>query len=193
MHEKLKRVVFWVAALNMVYFGIEFVVASRIGSVSLFADSVDFLEDTAINALILIALSWSARNRARLGMVLAAIILVPGFSALWAAWQKISMPVPPEPIALSLTGSGAFFVNLFCALILARFRKHSESLVKAAFLSARNDVLANIAIVGAGLITAYTYSVWPDLIVGFGIIIMNADAAKEIFLAAKQEHHQPEP
>jgi Co/Zn/Cd efflux system component len=34
---------------------------------------------------------------------------------------------------------------------------------RAAFLSARNDVLANVAIVAAGLATAATLSVWPDL------------------------------
>jgi Co/Zn/Cd efflux system component len=74
----LRRAVRLVALLNLLYFGIEFSVALAIGSVSLFADSVDFLEDTSINFLIFIALGWSARPRAKLGMALAGIILVPG-------------------------------------------------------------------------------------------------------------------
>jgi len=41
----LGRVVRRVALLNLGYFGVEFTVALAIGSVSLFADSVDFLED----------------------------------------------------------------------------------------------------------------------------------------------------
>jgi hypothetical protein len=73
----LKRVVRAVALLNLGYFGIEFAVAIIIGSVSLFADSIDFLEDTSINLLIAVALGWTAQNRARLGMLLAAILLVP--------------------------------------------------------------------------------------------------------------------
>lgn len=44
----LRRVVFWVALLNLAYFGIEFGVARAIGSVSLFADSIDFLEDALV-------------------------------------------------------------------------------------------------------------------------------------------------
>jgi len=52
----LRTAVAIVAALNLAYFGVEFSVAFRIGSVSLFADSIDFLEDTSINLLILIAL-----------------------------------------------------------------------------------------------------------------------------------------
>ena len=53
----LRRAVRFVALLNLGYFGVEFTVALGIGSVSLFADSIDFLEDTAINGLILVALS----------------------------------------------------------------------------------------------------------------------------------------
>jgi len=41
----LRRVVRLVALLNLAYFGIEFSVSLAIGSVSLFADSVHFLED----------------------------------------------------------------------------------------------------------------------------------------------------
>jgi Co/Zn/Cd efflux system component len=46
------------------YFGVEFAVAVAIGSVSLFADSIDFLEDASVNLLILAALGWSAPRRA---------------------------------------------------------------------------------------------------------------------------------
>jgi Co/Zn/Cd efflux system component len=184
----LRRAVRLVAILNLAYFGIEFVVARAIGSVSLFADSVDFLEDASVNFLILIALGWSATRRARVGMLLAGILLVPGLAALWTAWQKFAMPVPPAPIPLSLAGAGAFAVNLSCAILLTRYRKHAGSMAKAAFLSARNDVLANVAIVVAGLVTVYTHSAWPDLIVGLGIVLMNAGAAKKVYEAAREEH-----
>jgi Co/Zn/Cd efflux system component len=174
--------------LNLAYFGIEFAVAHAIGSVSLFADSVDFLEDASINFLILMALGWSAIRRARVGMILAGILLVPGLAAFWTAWQKFSVPVPPAPIPLSLAGAGAFVVNLSCAIMLTRYREHAGSMAKAAFLSARNDVWANVAIVGAGLMTVYTHSAWPDLIVGLGIVLMNASAAKEVYKTAREEH-----
>lgn len=190
MHDPfLRRVVMIVALANLAYFGVEFTVALAIGSVSLFADSVDFLEDAAVNFLILLALGWSARSRARVGMALAVILLVPAIATIWTAWRKLALPVAPEPFALSLTGLGALVVNLSCALLLARFRHHSGSLTKAAFLSARNDAVANVAIVAAGLVTAFLWmSAWPDLIVGLGIAVMNADAAREVWTAAREEH-----
>jgi Co/Zn/Cd efflux system component len=76
--------------------------------------------------------------------------------------------------------------------MLARFRHQGGSLTRAAFLSARNDAAANIAIIAAGLVTAYTLSAWPDLIVGLGIAAMNADAAREVWQAARSEHRRAE-
>ena len=187
--DALRRTVRLVVLLNIAYFGIEFAVAVAIGSVSLFGDSIDFLEDASINFLIIVALGWTARNRARVGMALAGILLVPGLATLWTAWQKFNIPAPPEPVALTLTGLGALAVNLFCALTLARHRHHSGSLTRAAFLSARNDTLANVAIIVAGVVTAFLWqSAWPDLIVGLGIAAMNADAAREVWEAARDEH-----
>lgn len=177
-----------VAILNLAYFGVEFTVALRIGSVSLFADSIDFLEDTAINLLILVAVGWSAYKRSFVGMLLALVLLAPGIATLWTAWGKINAPVPPDPVSLGLTGLGALVVNISCALVLARFRKHRSSLARAAYLSARNDALANIGIIAAGFATAATASVWPDLIVGLAIFAINLDAAREVFLTARAEH-----
>lgn len=193
MTTRLRQIIKVVAILNLAYFGIEFAVASTIGSVSLFADSIDFLEDTSLNLLILMALGWGARNRARVGKVLAGILL-PGLATLWTAWHKFMLPVVPSPLLLSLTGAGALAVNFSCALMLVRYRHEGGSLTRAAFLSARNDTLANIAIITAGLVTAYIWpSAWPDLIVGLGIAVMNADAAREVWTAANKEHKAIKP
>ena len=103
----LRRVAGAVAALNLGYFGIEFAVALTIGSVSLFADSVDFLEDASVNLLIVATLGWSVANRARVGMAMAGFLLVPGIATPWKAWAKLNVPVLPTPLARSLAGAGA--------------------------------------------------------------------------------------
>ena len=183
MHKTVRLV----ALLNLTYFVIEFAVALSIGSVSLFADSIDFLEDASVNFLILLALGWTMAARSRVGMALAGILLLPGLATLWMAWHKFNAPVAPDAVALSLTGLGALAINLSCALMLARYRHTGGSLTKAAFLSARNDAVANVAIISAGIVTAFTLSAWPDLIVGLGIAALNMDAAREVYQAAKKE------
>jgi Co/Zn/Cd efflux system component len=186
----LRRAVAWVAALNLLYFSVEFSVAVAIGSVSLFADSVDFLEDASLNMLVLLGLAWRPEQRARLGFALAGLLLVPGIATAWTAWRKFAAPVPPAPVPLSLAGLGALVVNVTCAYLLARFRQAGGSLTRAAYLSARNDALANVAIIGAGAITAALHSAWPDLIVGLGIFALNLGAAHEVYHAAQRERRR---
>jgi Co/Zn/Cd efflux system component len=186
----LRRTVCLVAALNLAYFGVEMAVALRIGSVSLLADSADFFEDAAVNFLIFAALGWNPVARARLGMVLSAVLLLPAAAFLWTLWSKFAHPAPPEALSLSLTGLGALVINLFCAFMLARYRAHAGSLTKAAFLSARNDAIANVAIIAAGGATAVTHSLWPDVVVGLGIAAMNLDAARAVWRVAQDEHRE---
>lgn len=176
-----------VAILNLAYFGVEFSVALASASVALFADSVDFLEDAAINLLILVAIGWSAKKRAAVGALLAGIILVPGLATLWTAWNKLWAPVAPAPAALTLAALGALAVNLLCAGLLARHRSVGGSLSRAAFLSARNDAAANLAIIASGGLTAWLASGWPDLVVGLAIAAVNAGAAGEVYRAAARE------
>ena len=186
----LRKAVLIVAALNLAYFGVEFVAAVRAGSVSLFADSADFLEDAAVNILIFFALVWTVTRRAAVGKVLAALLLVPALAFLWTLGAKLMHPTPPTAEALTLVGLGALAVNLTAALLLARHRKAQGSLTRAAFLSARNDALANVGIIAAGLVTASHPSIWPDIAVGLVIAAMNLDAAKEVWEAAHEEADQ---
>jgi Co/Zn/Cd efflux system component len=183
----LRRAVIYVAVINLAYFFVEFTVARRIGSVALFADSIDFLEDASVNLLVLMAIGWTLRQRARVGMVLALLLLVPGIATAWMVVRKLQAPVPPADLALSMTGLGALLVNMSCAFLLVRVRNVAGSLSRAAFLSARNDALANAAIICAGVVTMFWASAWPDLIVGVGIFLLNLDAAREVFEAARRE------
>lgn len=184
---RLRPVLVVVAALNFGWFWVGMTVALTIGSVSLFADSVDFLEDTAINVLVLLALGWSVRARALVGHGLALVILVPAGAAAWQAWSRLGDPVAPAVGPLVLASLGAIVVNGVSALLLARHRTSGGSLSRAAYLSARNDVLVNLAVIAMGVLTALTGSGWPDLVLGIAIICLCVHAAHEVWEAATDE------
>lgn len=184
---RLRRTVLVVAGLNLAGFGVEATVALAIGSVALLADSVDFLEDTAINALIALALGWGLARRARAGHAMALVILVPALVAAWQVVSRVSDPVAPPVGPLVATALGAALVNGGCALLLARVRGHGGSLSAAAFLSARSDVAVNLAVVAMGAVTAWTRSGWPDLVLGAVIVLVNGSAAVEVWRLAGEE------
>ncbi|MFK5633769.1 MULTISPECIES: cation transporter [unclassified Ornithinimicrobium] len=183
----LRRTVLTVAGLNFGYFWVEVVVALAIGSVALLADSVDFLEDTAVNLLIFLALGWPIARRALAGKAMALLILVPALAAGWAAVSKAGDPAPPDVLALVVTAGGAVVVNGVCALLLSRIRHHGGSMTAAAFLVARNDVLVNLAIIAMAAVTWWTGSGWPDIVLGAIIVVVNVGAAKEVWEVATEE------
>ncbi|MGL4177706.1 MAG: cation transporter [Dermatophilaceae bacterium] len=183
----LRRMVLVVAGLNLLGFVGEASMALSIGSVALFADSVDFLEDTSITLLIALALGWSLARRALAGRVMAAVILVPALAAAWQAVAKAADPVPPDVGPLALTAGAAALLNTACAVLLARVRHHGGSLGRAAFLSARGDVVVNVAIIGLAAVTAWTGSGWPDIVLGVLIVLVNGTAALEVWRLAGDE------
>ena len=185
--QSFKKAVLLVAVLNLLYFFIEFIAALNIRSVSLLADSIDFIEDASINFLIFFAISLTLAKKAKVSIILSIIMLSPALTALWAIWQQVLYQEPPRPIELSLVAFGALIVNCLCTFILIRFKNFSGSLTRGAFLSARNDALANIAIILTGIITFFYPSIWPDIVVGIFIAYIRAESALEIFNKAMKE------
>jgi Co/Zn/Cd efflux system component len=122
-----------------------------------------------------------------MGKVMAVIILVPAVAALWQAVAKLSDPSPPDPLSLAVTAGGAIAVNTVCALLLARVRAHGSSMSHAAYLAARNDVVANALVLAVAGVTAWTASGWPDILVGVVIVVLNGTAAREVWELAEEE------
>lgn len=183
----LRHTVSVVAVLNLAFFFVEFTFGRILQSVALLGDSIDFLEDAAVNLLILLALGWSLSARIRASYVLAGLLLIPGISFLWVAFGKLANPTVPEGLGMSVVGLAALAVNLSCAFLVARHRSEEGGIVQAAFLSARNDAIANVLIIAAGVLTVFVLSPIPDLVVGLAIFVMNLDAAITVVKAARRE------
>ena len=116
-------------------------------------------------------------------------MLIPVLATIWAVWNQLIIQEHPNPFGLSLIGFGALIVNCFCALLLSKFKNQEGSLSLAAFLSARNDAFANILVILAGIFTIIYPSIWPDILVGIVIAIINADAAFVVFRKAREEQN----
>jgi Co/Zn/Cd efflux system component len=183
-----REAVRFVALLNIVYFGVEIFVGLWTGSVAMFADSIDFLEDAAVNLLVLISIGWSPGKRSTVGMLMAALLLVPCAATFLMAGYKYSVPFAPSPLPLVLIGIGAMLINVGSAYVLAICGHAKENFVRAALMATRYDILANLAITGAGIATALYPTAWPDLFVGVCIGLLNVDAVRRVYWAAHKEH-----
>ena len=183
----LRKTVLVVASLNLLYFVVEFYYGHLFNSVALVGDSIDFLEDASVNILIALAIGWSLKKRQQTSYFLALLLLLPGIAFLWNAIHQLFTPEVPQGKGMGIVGLGALLFNLSCAFLIAKHRREEGGLVTAAFYSARNDAVANVLIISAGLFTLKYPSIWPDLLIGVVIFTINADAAKEVIDASRNE------
>ena len=101
-------------------------------------------------------------------------------------------PVAPSPQGLTGIALGALVVNVICAVLLMQLRDEGSSLATGAWLAARNDALANLLIIAAGLLTFVWETAWFDIVVGAIIAVINLSAAKEVWEASREEHDSVE-
>ena len=174
------------AGLNLIMFLLEGGVGLWIGSAALVADAVDFLEDTGIYSLALLAIAWSARTRARAALVMGCAMGAVGLVALWQVFHRIVAGGSPSPAPMAVTAAGALAVNVFCAWRLAPHQRGDASM-RSIWLSTRNDAILNaLTIVAAGVV-ALTASGWPDVAAGLLIAGINLWAAVDILGQARRE------
>jgi Co/Zn/Cd efflux system component len=171
-----RRALAWAFGLNATMLVVEVAAALLIASVALFADSMDFLEDALLYGFGLLALGWGQRGQARASLLIAAFMAIPGIAALMAAADKYMTPTPPEPVTLGIVATLALAANLASALLLRATREDS-TVLKAAWLSARNDVAVNVAMIGVAYLVARWNSAWPDVIAGICIAALHGYAA----------------
>ncbi|MDI9313335.1 MAG: cation transporter [Hydrotalea sp.] len=183
MKKELRRIILVIAALNLLYFAVEFFYAVKINSVALTADSIDFLEDAAMNLLVFFAALWSALWRRRVGLFLAITMALPAVATIWALYRQLTIQIPPSGHVISWVSLGALAVNVFCSLLLVGHQRKNKknNLLRATYLSSRNDAINNIAIIATGLITIFYPSIWPDVVVGVFIAILHSSGALEVY------------
>ena len=181
-----RRALWMVVLLNLGFGLVEIVGGFLADSQALKADALDFIGDGTITLFGLIALGWTARARSRValtqGLFLGALgIGVIGF-AIWRAMNAVA----PEAELMGGIGVVALIVNVSAALVLSRFRE-GDANVRAIWLFSRNDAVANIAVIAAAGLVAWTGKAWPDLAVAGVIALLFLHSAWEITRGALKE------
>jgi len=163
------RKVLWVVlALNFGMFVIESAAGWAANSVSLQADSLDFLSDSAAYLISLIVASRSVRWRAGAALLKGAAMGVFGAWVLGMTVYRLLHPELPGAVVMGSVGVMALVANVVSALLLMRFRD-GDSNMRSVWLCSRNDALANLAVMIAASGVFAAQHNWPDLVVGAGI------------------------
>ncbi|HZP99951.1 MAG TPA: cation transporter [Reyranella sp.] len=177
----------WVAlALNVAMFAVEIGAGFAAQSVSLLADSLDFLGDAANYGLSLFVLGMALQWRARASLLKAASM---GAFGLWVAVTTIhhalAGTVPQAPV-MGVIGAVAFAVNFGVAALLYRFR-NGDSNMRSVWICTRNDAIGNLAVMAAAAGVFGSGTGWPDYVVAGVMSGLALWGAGQVMLQARGE------
>lgn len=182
-----RRALWIVVILNLGFGAVEAVGGFLAGSQALKADSLDFLGDGSITLVGLLALSWTARRRAKVALVQGWFLATLGLGVIGAALARMLHATLPEAELMGGLGVVGLLVNVAAAASLMRFRESGDANAKAIWLFSRNDAIANIAVVIAAALVHWLGNAWPDLVVAGVIAALFLHSAQEIIRDARGE------
>ena len=87
------------------------------------------------------------------------------------AVAKALHPVTPSSEAMGIVALAALAGNALCFWLLYRHRSDDLNM-RSTWLCSRNDLIANLGVIGAALAVARTGRAWPDIVVGLAIAIL---------------------
>lgn len=181
------RRILWIALiLNAVMFLTEIIAGSAAGSLSLFADALDFFGDACNYAVGLYLISRPLRLRAKFSLAKAAVMAGFGVIILLTALSRIFHHTPPSYEAMGIIGVLALFTNVSVAFLLFS-HKGGDSNRRSIWLCTRNDAIGNVLVMLAAVGVYYTGSAIPDLLVAGIMASLGLSAAWQVTKHARQE------
>lgn len=184
-----RRVLWWALVLNFTMFLVEYFFSRSAASMSLQADSLDFLGDSFNYGISLWVASEALRQRARVSFLKGLSMSLFGLFVLYQTARLISAGRVPHPETMGLIGALGFSVNFFVAILLYRFR-NGDSNMQSVWLCTRNDAIGNFLVILTGGVVHLTSSGWPDWITGLVMAILALQSGARVMRLSSYEMRQ---
>ncbi len=170
-----RKILITVMLINLAMFFAEMVSGLIAHSTALTADSLDMLGDAFIYGVSLYALDKGDLTNRRIAMFKGILMMTLGVGLLIQIIRRFLAPELPAAETMGIVGAIALLANLTCAYLLMRHREDNINM-KSTWICSRNDVLANIGVLAASGLVAWTGSKLPDLSVGLliGIVVLHS-------------------
>ena len=166
-------------AINGGMFVVEMAVGLLAQSTGLIADSLDMFADAAVYGVALYAVGGAARLKVRAARFAGWLQLALALGALTEVVRRFIYG--SEPVSALMMGMGlvALAANVYALMLIARKRDRGAHM-QASYIFSANDVIANLGVIAAGALVAFSGSRLPDLIVGMGIGLIVLHGARRI-------------
>ncbi|MDI1310080.1 MAG: cation diffusion facilitator family transporter [Methylotenera sp.] len=186
-HDGRYRKILWIALIvNFSMFVVEIVSGVKANSVSLLADSLDFLGDAANYGISLWVLGMAITIRAKASLIKAISMAAFGVWVLVSAVWHFINGVVPSAETMGIIGVVALIANLAVAALLYAYRE-GDSNMRGVWLCTRNDAIGNVAVILAAIGVFGTGAAWPDLLVAIIMASLALQSAGSVIMHARTE------
>ena len=157
--------------INGVMFIAELAVGWWAQSTALIADALDMLADAMVYGVGLYAVGKSMFIKAGAARISGSLQVLLGLLVLVDILRRLI--VGSEPVSILMMGMGiiALIANVSCLVLIARYRS-GEVHMRASWIFSKNDVIANLGVILAGGLVAWTGSRAPDLLIGLLVALI---------------------
>lgn len=189
--ERQRTTLLWVLWINTALFLTEATAGLLASSTALLADALDMLGDALIYGFSLYVVSRGALWKARAATLKGWVMFLFGIGVLGQAVYKTLVPELPHYPTMGLVGALALAGNAVCFWLLWRHRAEDINM-HSVWLCSRNDIIANVAVLGAGAAVWASQSRWPDILVGLAIAVLFLSSSVHVLREATKARHAAE-
>jgi len=181
-----KRVLWILLSINAVMFVAEIIAGIVAESTGLMADSLDMLADATVYALGLFAVgkTTSAKVRAALMSGIFQVVLALGVAG--EVGRRLLFGSEPEALFMIGISIIALAANIACLALISKHR-NGEVHMRASWIFSKNDVIANVGVIVAGVLVFVLASPLPDLVIGAFISLVVLRGGMTIVADARRE------
>lgn len=182
-----RRVLIYLLLINATMFLLEVVVGSLAQSTALVADSLDMLADAIVYGVSLYVVGRSAIYKTRAASLSGVLQITLAGLVLFDVIRKFVAGSAPESALMIGIGLIALIANVLCLWLLAKHRE-GEVHMRASWIFSKNDVIANLGVIVAGVLVTVTQSQLPDLMIGLAVAIFVMKGGIQILKTARGEN-----
>ncbi len=164
----------WLLAINALMFVVELTCGWLAQSTGLIADSLDMFADAAVYGVALLAVGRSVAQQVGAARFAGVLQLILALGALAEVGRRFVYGSEPQSLSMMGIGLLALLANVACLWLISGHREGGAHM-RASWIFSANDVLANLGVIVAGALVAWSGSAWPDLLIGsvVGLLVLN--------------------
>lgn len=184
-----RQVLIILLAINATMFIVELSIGFIAESTGLIADSLDMLADATVYGIGIYAVGMASSTKINAAYISGIFQILLSVAVAVDIVRRFYLGSDPESLLMISVGIVALIANTICLLLISK-HKDGEIHMRASWIFSKNDVIANLGLIVAGILVLMLGSRWPDLLIGTIIVIIVFRGGLSIIKQARAELQQ---